>query len=265
MEVPEKLPYLVESKASEALKAVAKANLKVTTRRSSLARRIIGIVLILLITPALGILSTIGVFTIQQGRFPPHSQGSPSSPWHLPGTSGNANQFSGGSAGILPPPTDFKFTSDASMNISVRCPSDWTVGPADQSGNPDITEFPIIQPGHLVRMYIARFSSTASSQIAGPDDLNNALIGQMSQSQQFSNFTTVKSPSANPTIGSDQWMEQDATYMGPDHTMSHFSTITVLHNHQNYYNINFVVPQSLYERAMQVYIQPILNSFKFTA
>src|SRR6266480_3202197 len=101
------------------------------------------------------------------------------------------------------------------MNISVRCPSDWTVGPADQSGNPDITGLPIIQPGHLVRMYIARFSSTASSQIAGPDDLNNALIGQMSQSQQFSNFTTVKSPSANPTIGSDQWMEQDATYMGP--------------------------------------------------
>jgi hypothetical protein len=259
--VPEKLPYLVESKAGKQFKARAKANVKVKNRASSLTRRIISIVLILLITPLLGILTTIGIFAIQ-GRFPPNSHASPSSLSRLPGTSGNANPFSS-SASVLPPPTASKLTSDATMNISVQCPSDWTVGPADQSGNPDITEFPITQPGQLIRMYIARFSNNASSQISGPDDLNSALIGQMSQ--QFSGVTTVTSPNASPTIGSDQWMAQDATYMGRDLTKSHFATITVLHNHQNYYNINFVVPQSLYEQAMQDYIQPILNSFKFSS
>jgi len=160
---------------------------------------------------------------------------------------------------LLPKPTPFKFTSDATMNISMQYPSDWTVGPADQSSDP--IEYPITQPGHLVRMYIARFSSNLSSQISGPDQLNSALIGQISQ--QFSGVTPIPIPNANPTIGSDQWMEQDATYMSQDHTKGHFTTMTVLHNHQNYYNINFVVPESLYQQAMQEYIQPMLISFKF--
>ncbi len=253
MRVPEKLPYLVESKASESSLAVAKAKVKVRTRRGALARRIISIVLILLITPAVGILSTLGVLAIQ-GRFSP-SHSSPSSLSHLPG----ANLFSSSGANALPPPTTFKLTSDSSMNISLQCPSDWTVGPADQSSDP--IEYPLTQPGHLVRMYIARFSSNLSSQISGPDELNSALIGQMSQ--QFSGVTPVTSPNASPTIGSDQWMEQDANYMSQDHTKSHFTTITVLHNHQNYYNINFVMPESLYHQAMQEYIQPMLTSFKF--
>jgi len=259
MKVPDKLPYLVESKAGEPFKAVAKANVKVRTRASSLARRIISIVLILLITPVLGILATLGVLAIQ-GRFPPNSHASLSSLSHLPGASGIANPFSGG-GGILSPPTAFKFTSDTGMHISVQCPFDWTVGPADQSGNPDVIQFPITHPGRLIRMNIVRFSSSASSQISGPDEFNNALIEQISQ--QFSGVTPVTSSSPNPTIGSDQWMEQDATYISQDRTKSHFSTLTVLHNQQNYYNINFVVPESLYKQAMQDYIQPILTSFKF--
>src|SRR5262249_10269581 len=152
-------------------------------------------------TPVVGALTTIGVLTIQ-GRFPLNPPAPP--PYlRIPGTPGNANPFSG--SGVLPPPAAFKVISDASMNISVQCPSDWTAGPADQSTDP--IEFPITQPGHLIRMYIARFSSSLSSQIslsggpsggpsAGPGQLNDDLISQMSH--QFSGVTIPTN--ASPTI-----------------------------------------------------------------
>jgi hypothetical protein len=253
--VPEKLPYLVESKAGEAFTTRTKPGLKLRSHPGALARRIISIVLILLITPTLGVLATIGVLAIQ-GRFPPNSHTSASSLLHLPGASNNANPFTGDA--VLPPPAAFKVIGDTSMNISLQCPSDWTAGPVDQSSDP--IEYPITQPGHLILMHIARFSNNSSAQISGADDFNTTLMAYMSQ--QFSSVTTVTPPNASPIIGGSQWMEQDATYVNQDRTKGHFTTLTVMHN-QNYYNINFIVPQNLYPQAMKEYIQPMLTSFKF--
>jgi hypothetical protein len=257
MGVPEKLPYLVESKAGEAFTARTKPHLKLRSQPGALARRIISIVLILLITPTLGVLATIGVLAIQ-GRLSPNSHTSASSLLHLPGASNNANPFSG--SAVLPPPAAFKIVGDTSMNISLQCPSDWTAGPVDQSSDP--IEYPITQPGHLILIHISRFSNSSSSQISGPDQLNIQLMGLMSQT--FSNVKSVVSPNAEPIIGNDRWMEQDATYTDTNNNVeSHFATITVLHDRQNYYNINFAVPQSVYQQAMQQYIQPILGSLQF--
>ncbi len=75
----------------------------------------------------------------------------------------------------------------------------------------------------------------------------------------------VVPPNGSPTIGSDQWVERDATFVDQNNVKKHFTTITVFHDHQNYYNINFAVPQSLYKQAMQEYIQPILSTFKFNS
>jgi hypothetical protein len=147
------------------------------------------------------------------------------------------------------------------MNISVQYPSDWTAGPVDQSSDP--IEYPIIQPDQLIRILIARFSTSTSSQFSGPDQLNTNLIAGVAQ--QFSNVVIVVPPNASPTIGHDQWVERDATFTDQNNVRKHFATITVFHNHQNYYNINFSVPQSLYQQAMQEYIQPILSSFKFNS
>ena len=82
-------------------------------------------------------------------------------------------------------------------------------------------------------------------------------------SQQFSGFSAIKSANGAPMIGNDQWMQQDATYLDINGTRNHFTTISVFHDRQNYYNINFVVPERLYQQAMRQYIQPILDSFKF--
>jgi len=257
--VSERLPYLVESKASEPFPAVADAKVKRRTRARSLGRRVLTLVLVLLITPVLGMLGTIGILTLQ-GQFPPHSQASQHSLSHLPSAS-DPNPFSSsgnGSGTVLPTPTPFKSTSDATMNISVQYPSDWTAGPVDQSSDP--IQFPLVQPNQLIRISIGRFSTTMSSQISGPDQLNTQLMGLMSQT--FSNVRSVASPNAEPTIGNDRWMEQDATYTD-NNVQSHFATITVLHNRQNYYNINFAVPQSVYPQAMRQYIQPILGSLQF--
>lgn len=247
--VPEKLPSFIEAKASEPFVGGAKVNVKVRTRPRVLGRRVVSVILALLITPIVGVLATLGALALQ-GQFAPHLHTSLS---HLP------SQASTTSAATLPPPSVFKLTNDGIMNISVQCPTDWTVGPSDQSSDP--TEFPITQPNHLVRIYIARFSNTLSSQITGPDELNSELIGQMSR--QFTSVKMVMSPSTEPTIANDQWTEQDATYLDQNNALGHFTTITVFHGHQNYYNINFVVPQSLYQQAMQQYIQPMLNSLKF--
>jgi len=258
---PTNVPYLVESKVSEPF-AVADAKVKRRTRARSLGRRVLTLVLVLLITPVLGILGTIGFLTLQ-GQFPPPSQASQHSLSHLPSVS-DPNPFSSsgngsGSGAMLPTPAPFKSTSDASMNISVQYPSDWTAGPVDQSSDP--IQFPLVQPDQLIRISIGRFSTTMSSQISGPDQLNTELMGLMSQ--RFSNVASVASPNAEPTIGNDRWMEQDATYTDANSVQSHFATITVLHNRQNYYNINFAVPQSVYPQAMRQYIQPILGSLQF--
>jgi len=249
IKVPEKRSQLVEAKANESFVEDAQPNVKVRKRPRVLARHVISVILALLIAPILGILATLGVLALQ-GQFTPHPHTSPA---HLPRPASTT------SATTLPPPSIFKLTSDGTMNISVQCPNDWTVGPSDQSGDP--AEFPITQPSRLIRIYIARFSPTLSSQITGPDELNSELIGQMSQ--EFTGVKTVTSPNAQPTIGNDQWTEQDATYVDQNNTQGHFTTLTVFHNHQNYYNINFVVPQGLYQQAMQQYIQPILDSLKF--
>jgi hypothetical protein len=247
--VPEKLPYFAEAKANEPFARVAKADVKVRARPRVLALRVISMILVLLITPIVGVLATFGVLALQ-GQFAPHPHTSLS---HLP------SRAAATSGTTLPPPSVFKLTSDGTMNISVQCPTDWTVGPSDPSGDP--VEFPITQPDHLVRIYISRFSNILSSQITGPDELNSELIGQMSQ--QFTGVKTVMAPSTEPTIANDQWTEQDATYLDQNNAQGHFTTITVFHGHQNYYNINFVVPQGLYQQAMQQYIQPILNSLRF--
>ena len=126
MGVPEKLPYLVESKASEPFPAVADGKVKSRTRAGSLGRRVLTLVLVLLITPVLGILGTIGFLTLQ-GHFPPPSQASQHSGLsHLPSAS-DPNPFNSssggtgsGSATVLPAPAPFKSTSDATMNTRPR-------------------------------------------------------------------------------------------------------------------------------------------------
>jgi hypothetical protein len=247
--VPEQNSSLAEVKAHESLMVGAKSNVKVRTSSRASVRRVVSVVLALLITPIIGILATLGVLALQ-GQFAqqPHPIA------HHPPSSAPIT-----SAATLPPPAAFKLTNDQAMNISVQCPSDWAIGPSNQASDP--MEFPITQPHNLIRLYIARFSTTLSSQITGPDELNSELIGQMAQ--QFTGVKAITSPNAQPTIGNNQWTEQDALYTDQNHVQGHFTTMTVLHNHQNYYNINFVVPQSLYQQAMQQYIQPMLSSLKF--
>ena len=254
--VSEKLPYLVEAKPSELAMAGVHANGKVKPRASSVVRRIVSVVLIVLLTPVVGVLGTIGVLAIQ-GQFPPNTHPARSLS-HFPSASGT-NALSSSNVGSLPTPAPFTSTSDATMNISVQYPSDWTAGPVDQSTDP--IEYPITQPDQLIRIFIARFSASTSSQMPGPNQFNTKLIAVMAQ--QVSNVVIVAPPNALPTIGNDQWAEQDVTFTDQNSVRNHFTTITVFHDHQNYYNINFIVPQSLYQQAMREYIQPILSSFKF--
>jgi hypothetical protein len=251
----EKLPYLVEARPSELAMEGVHSNDKVKPRVNSLGRRIISVILIVLLTPVVGVLGTIGVLAIQ-GQFPPNSHPVHSLS-HFPSAS-DTNALSGSNVGSLPAPAPFTSASDATMNISVQYPSDWIAGPADQSTDP--VEYPITQPNQLIRILIARFSTSTSSQIPGPDQLNTKLLGIMQQ--QVSNVVMVTPPNASPTIGNDQWVEQDATFTDQNNIRNHFTTITVFHG-QSYYNINFIVPQRLYQQALQEYIQPILRSFKF--
>jgi hypothetical protein len=226
-----------------------KHGIKVGSRPRVWARRIFSVVLALLITPILGVLATLGFLALQRQFMPHLPQKSPS----------RLSKLKGSITSTLPPPSVFKLTSDGIVNISLQYPTDWTVKSSDQSR--DLAEFSITQPDRLVQLSIARFSTALSSQFTGPDQINSELLRQMSQ--QFASVKMVMSPNAEPTIGNDQWMQQDATYLDPNNTLSHFTTITVFHNRQNYYNINFTVPQSLYRQAMQQYIQPMLDSFEF--
>ena len=115
------------------------ANGKVKPRASSVVRRIVSVVLIVLLTSVVGVLGTIGVLAIQ-GLFPPNAHPARSLS-HFPSAPGT-NALPSSNVTSLPTPAPFTSMSDATMNISVQYPSDWTAGPVDPS---DPIEYAIVQ------------------------------------------------------------------------------------------------------------------------
>jgi hypothetical protein len=160
----------------------------------------------------------------------------------------------------LPTPTSFQTVTISDLGVSVKFPSDWQkIGPQPTSTN-DL-EVALVPPQRIgIALFIKRISASNSASLATPDAANRQNLSEFSNVQGVNNLQpTVTS---QPTIAGISWSEQDASFTSDQGDSYHFSTIAVRHN-KVYYMIYFYIPDMYHSEAIQKYIQPMLDSFKF--
>ncbi|GHO87921.1 hypothetical protein KSZ_59270 [Dictyobacter formicarum] len=161
----------------------------------------------------------------------------------------------------LPIPTSFKTAKDANLNISIKYPSDWSLGSPQQSTA--ATSLSINSQDQIgISFVINRLSNSVTSSISGVDELNQSTVQSLQQIQGSHEIQTVQATNAKPTIGGEQWTQKDATLLDGQNTKIHFTSIADKHS-KSYYVIYFLVPDSIYQEALQKYLNPMLNSVKF--
>lgn len=161
----------------------------------------------------------------------------------------------------LPTPTSFKTTSNTTINMSLKYPSDWTLGTPQQSTA--ATSLAINSQDQIgISFVINRLSNAINSSINGVDDLNTSTVQGLQQIQGSHEIQTVQATNASPTIAGEKWSQKDATMLDSQNTKIHFTTIADKHS-KSYYVIYFLVPDNIYQEALQKYLNPMLSSVKF--
>ncbi len=257
--VPQQLPYVVEAAPAPQVAAVPAARTGAKPRRS--VASILSIIAVLILTPLLGAAATFGIL-YYNGAFaantPAHNSASKTTDTQ---TTAGATPTAVQQVTSLPAATSYKQDKETTMNLSLEYPSDWTAGPIDQSGDP--IALPIQAPQQYgINFVVTRFSSSTSSTITNADEVNSVHIQALAKLQGVHTVTNVTVANTQPTIGGTKWAQKEATFMDSSNAKIHFTTITALHN-KDYYSIYFFVPDTLYQDAMQKYLQHMLNSLQF--
>jgi hypothetical protein len=166
-------------------------------------------------------------------------------------------------ASQLPTPTAFLTSNSKDLGVSLKYPSDWVQDPAQKttSGNTSVSYHP--QKSLPVSLYIARLSSTVSSQVTDTNEVNQANIQGFGSTNNLLNLKMLTDTPQHRLIGGITWDEQDATYSTSTGVIVHVVSMSVKHN-TIYYNILYFAPSSVYDEAVQKYYSQMLNSFKFS-
>jgi hypothetical protein len=166
-------------------------------------------------------------------------------------------------ASQLPTPTAFQIANSKELGVSLKFPSDWIQDKAQTtaSGNTSVGFHP--QKTLPVSMYVAKLSSSVSSQVTDTTEVNQANIQGFGSNNNLLNFKVLTDTPQHRTIGGIDWDEQDATYNTGSGLLIHVVSISAKHN-TVYYNILYFAPDSAYNEAFQKYYAQMLNSFKFS-
>lgn len=163
----------------------------------------------------------------------------------------------------LPTPTSFLSLSNTDVNLSFKYPSDWTLDPTQLSSQGALIDLhPNSQNGLLIEA--ERFTTSASASFKTTADVNNNNIAQIQSVSGLTNFQKVQPPAPQQMIGGAQWDEQDITFSNSSGLTFYLVTIAVLYKNQ-YYDILYSAPQTVFNEAVQKYYQPMLSSLKFLA
>ncbi len=222
------------------------------------------IVAILILAPLLGILLTLGILHAN-GQFP-LTTSSPSSA--TPGTANAATPVATSTAGPsgnqLPTPTSFQklTTISSTLGVTLNYPSNWVASTPQSSTNYNTVE--LSQSQSSIQFSVTRYSSQFSTSIPNADTINQGILQSLSSQSNVSNLQLVQPSTPQRTIGGMPWTELDALLTDTSGNQVQVLTISVQHN-KFYYNLLIFIPQSIYSEAMQKYIQPIFDSFKFAA
>ncbi|HLZ55800.1 MAG TPA: hypothetical protein VKR06_02535 [Ktedonosporobacter sp.] len=255
-----KIPYPNETQGAQQASADASA----TSKPKRTGRPLLAALVFLVLIPLLGAGVTLGSL-YSQGLFPPNTKPLPKVAIPTAGAQANTNGASATPAAgeQLPTPTAFKTTSNADVNISMQYPSDWVVEAPNKTTNYTSIEIHTATgQAVLLDSIVRRFSDSTSSQIPSADALNQAALGSIENQFSASNVQNLTTANTQPTIAGIQWSEADATFTVGNGTKIRMSSFSVQRN-KSYYNIFFLMPDLVYNEAMQKDIQPMLNSIKF--
>ncbi|GLV58715.1 hypothetical protein KDH_55450 [Dictyobacter sp. S3.2.2.5] len=253
--VPQQLPGAIETQNATATPSIA--GKKATTRSGRKTGSILGIIAVLVIAPLVAALITAATL-YSNGQLTGLTAKPASKSNNPPATA--TPQTNSKPTNSLPAPSSFKTATNTNINMSVKYPSDWTLGSPQQSTA--ATSLTITQDQIGISFVINRLSSAINSSISGVDDLNASTVQSLQQIQGSHEIQTVQATNANPTIAGDKWSQKDATLLDSQNTKIHFTTIADKHS-KTYYVIYFLVPDSIYQEALQKYLNPMLSSAKF--
>lgn len=251
--VPLQLPNVVD--AQSASSASSLTSKKSTTRPGRKASSVVGVIAVLVIAPLIAALITAATL-YSNGQLTglaakPVNKSNPAAA--TPQATAKTNS--------LPVPTSFKTAKDTNLNISIKYPSDWSLGSPQQSTS--ATSLAINSQDQIgISFVINRLSNAVTSSISGVDELNQSTVQSLQQIQGSHEIQTVQATNAKPTIAGEQWTQKDATLLDSQNTKIHFTTIADKHS-KSYYVIYFLVPDNIYQEALQKYLNPMLNSVKF--
>jgi len=253
--VPAKMPYGREQAASA---TTVSGSQKEKSKRS--LRSVLLAVAILVLVPILGSVFTLSNLYFSGDLFATHSKpvkaiSGQVQPTPAPQQTPNTTQ-----SNQLPDPASFSNASDKDLNVSLKYPSDWQEETPSKSTNAVSMAIHPTQP--IIVFLVARYLGSASSQIAGTTQLNQARINGISNQIGATGVQNVPLPNAKPTIGGATWDESDVVFNDSNGTQNHLATISVLHN-KSYYNIIVLMLDNMHTEAMQKYIQPMLDSVQF--
>ena len=202
--------------------------------------------------------ATLGIL-YSSGRFSSDSNSQTSRPVIIP-SPGSAGATPSAQGTQLPNPGPAQTLNLSTLGVSVKFPSDWQkVGPSASSTNDlEVALRPQQQLG--IDLHIRRDSATTSASYSTVIQANRANLTAFGQFQGVNNLRSTAA--GQRSVGGVQWGEQDATFTDSNNLPYNFVSISAKHNNL-YYTIYFYMPNQYFTEAMQKYIQPILNSFKF--
>lgn len=236
-----------------------------STKQRRSPRSILLLVALIVLTPVIGILATLGTLWMNGAipiktvttsvHVPPVSQPTPAStpaPGLTPTTQSNQ----------LPTPSSFQTANSTALGISLKYPSDW-VADAPQTntaGNVSVAFHP--QQQLPVNLSVGRLSPTNSSSVPNTGVVNQANLEGFGTDSSLKNMQILTNTPQHPTIGGTVWDEQDASYVTSSGAAVHAVSISVKHNNI-YFNIFYFAPSSVYDEAVQKYYSQMLSSFQF--
>ncbi|GCE27110.1 hypothetical protein KDA_25940 [Dictyobacter alpinus] len=252
--VPARPPHLVESMASSPDASLPPQ--KTRTKANRRGRSIVSSIAVLVLVPVIGALITFASL-YSNGQLNMNALGaSPVSKSIKPTATATAQPKNK----PLPAPTSFKTAKDNNVNVSLQYPADWSAGAPQQSASS--TSLSITQQEIGIAFSVNHLSTTVTGQITSVEELNQSNVQQLSQVQDFHQIEEVNSTEAKQSIAGDQWAKKEATVLDGQNNKLHFTTIADKHN-KNYYVIYFIVPDNIYQEALNKYLTPMLKSIKF--
>jgi hypothetical protein len=219
-------------------------------------RRAVLIAFLLVLTPVVGALFTLGTLYAKGQWGNTNTVAQPAV--QIPAATAVVTPTPSVDTNQLPTPTAFKQTINADVNVSFKYPADWL--PDAPKKSTETTSLSVHSSQQLNIIFIVqRLSDSTSLSIPSADAINQQVFSNISSNYQ--NTQSVPAPTDQPLVGGVNWLERDATFMDSGNKI-HLATLSVQHN-KNYYNIVVFMPDLYYNEALHKYIDPILSSLRF--